>query len=246
MPTHEFIKTFTNETIIYNDHRHTYTTVDGKVLLGASSYAKRFGKSFPKDDIINRLAPKWQMSAKDIANLWTINADISNAYGTAVHAAMELWFRYHKKGKEIQALKELEHNYALPKNVYLRDIVLDFVDTFGHLDGEPEATLSAVEKGMAGRTDLVVITGDKTCRVGDYKTNNELDDDKLLKYQHQLSFYADILTHHGWTVEGLDIFYHDGKSWSGIVLPVLPVVLDNMPTDVLSTPVRRPPAFSGV
>jgi hypothetical protein len=245
-----YINTFTNETIIYNDHRHTYTTVDGKVLLGASSYAKRFGKEFPKDDIINKLAPRWQMPAADIADLWKINADISNAYGTAIHAAMELWFRYHKKGKEIQSLRDTEHNYALPKNVHIRDIVLDFVESFGHLDGVPEATLSAVDKGMAGRTDLIIITGDKTCRVGDYKTNNELDDDKVLQYQHQLSFYADMLTHHGWTVEGLDIFHHDGNGWTLIDLPVLPVVLDNMPTEVLTdklpTPARRPPAFSGV
>jgi hypothetical protein len=68
----------------------------------------------------------------------------------------------------------------------------------------------------------------------------------VLQYQHQLSFYADMLTHHGWTVEGLDIFHHDGNGWTRIDLPVLPVVLDNMPTEILSTPARRPPAFSGV
>lgn len=248
MQHNEYIDTFTGETIIYNDHHHTYTTVDGKILLGASSYAKRFGKSFHKEDISNKLASKWQMPAKDIAHLWSVNADISNAYGTAIHAAMELWFRYSKKGKEIQALKGIEHNYALPKNNYLRNIVLDFVDTFGELDGVPEATLSNIKKGMAGRTDLIVLTGEKSCRVGDFKTNNEMTEDKLLKYQHQLSFYADILTEFGWTVDGLDIFHHDGAKWERIEMEVLPVVLDEVvePQPLLSTPGRRPPAFSGV
>lgn len=219
------IDTFTGEQIIYNEQYHAYYSLDGKKLLGASSYAKRFGSTFNKSAILPRLAKTWEMAADDIDHLWKINGDISNSFGSAIHHAMELWFRYHQKGKTIQEKKGLPFNYALPKNVHIRDIVLDFVSTFGEINGVPEATLSAVDKGMAGRTDLIHITGDKTCRVGDYKTNNELDDDKLLKYQHQLSFYADILTHHGWTVEGLDIYHHNGKAWELISLPQLPVNL---------------------
>jgi hypothetical protein len=187
----ELIDTFTGEQIYYNDTYHAYYSLDGKKLLGASSYAKRFGSTFNKSAILPRLAKAWEMPKQDIDQLWTINANISNSFGSAIHHAMELWFRFNKVGKTIQEKKGLPYNYALPKNVHIRDIVLDFVATFGDISGIPEATLSAVDKGMAGRTDLIHITGDKTCRVGDYKTNNDLDDDKLLKYQHQLSFYAD-------------------------------------------------------
>lgn len=243
----EHINTFTGETIIYNDHYHRYYALDGTALQGASSYAKQFGDTFNADQIIPRLAKQWGMSIADIKQLWAINADISNSFGSSVHHAMELWFRYHKVGREIQERKGMEYNYALPKNVHLRDIVLSFVDTFGDIDGVPEATLSAVEKKMAGRTDLIQITGEKSCRVGDFKTNNEMSTDKLLKYQHQLSFYADILTYHGWTVEGLDIYYHDGQTWTLITLDILPVILsvpENVP--VLSTVPPRPPVFKGV
>lgn len=236
----ELINTFTGEQIYYNDTYHAYYTLEGKKLLGASSYAKRFGSTFNKSAILPKLAKSWDMPKEDIDELWTINANISNSFGSAVHHAMELWFRYNAKGKEIQEKKGLDYNYALPKNVHIRDIVLDFVSTFGNINGVPEATLSAVEKGMAGRTDLIHITGKRSCRVGDYKTNNDLDDDKLLKYQHQLSFYADMLTHHGWTVEGLDIYHHDGKGWTLIDLPVLPVSLDK---PALSPGTPRPPAW---
>ena len=34
-------------------------------------------------------------------------------------------------GKKIQESKELEYNYALPKNKHLRDIVLSFEEKFG-------------------------------------------------------------------------------------------------------------------
>lgn len=237
------LTTFTGETILYNEQYHAYYSLEGKKLLGASSYAKRFGDTFNAAAIIPGLVTKWGLPADNIRQLWAINADISNNFGSAIHSAMELWFRYHKAGAHIQSLRDMEHNYALPKNVHLRDIVLSFVDQFGDIDGVPEATLSAVAKGMAGRTDLIHLTGTRSCRVGDYKTNNDLDKDKLHKYQHQLSFYADILTHHGWTVEGLDIYHHDGQGWTHIPLEVLPVEL-NPPA--LSTGGRRPPAFRAV
>ena len=241
----EYIETFTGETIVYNDLYHTYHTIDGIKLKGGSSYAKQYSKRFPKKAIISKLTHSWDMPAKDIEQLWNINGSISNNYGTCIHDSMELWFRFYKKGKEIQELKGLEYNYALPKNVYLRNIVLDFVDTFGNLDGVPEATLSCIKKRMAGRTDLIVLTGEKTCRVADYKTNNDMPADKILSYQHQLSFYADMLTEAGWTVEGLDIYYHNGGSWEHIELDVLPVILETK-TDELSTLAPRPPVFKGV
>ncbi len=232
------INTFTGETIIYDDSIHAYSSLDGQKLLGASAYAKRFSKPFPKESIINKLSKSWDMPAEEIEHLWSLNGEISNSYGTAIHTAMELWFRYNKKGQHIAGLKDLEHNYALPKNVYLRDIVLDFVATFGEIVATPEATLSCVAKGMAGRADAIVHTGEKTCRVGDWKTNNEMSPDKLVGYQHQLSYYADMLKSAGWTVEGLDIYYHDGKKWEIIPMEVLPIEL--------YTGGRLPPAFKGV
>lgn len=77
---------------------------------------------------------------------------------------------------------------------------------------------------MAGMIDRLVITGDKSCRIGDYTTNNELDKKKLLKYQKQLSFYAHILQNMGWKVEGLDLYYLNADDgWSLEVLDVLPL-----------------------
>jgi len=233
------IHTFTGETILYNEQCHRYYSLDNKVLLGASSYARRFGDVFNASAIIPNLVDKWQLPGEDIRQLWAINADISNNFGSAVHSAMELWFRYHNVGKHIQSIRGLKYNYALPKNVHLRDIVLSFVDQFGDLAGVPEATLSDVARGMAGRTDLIHLTGTRSCRVADYKTNNTLDQGKIHKYQHQLSFYADILSHHGWLVEGLDIYHHDGSKWTRIPLKVLPVELST----VVNTTGRRPPAL---
>lgn len=220
----ETLTTFTGEQVKYDADKHKYYSMDDVPLIGASSYANRFGKKFDKASILPRTAKSWGVEEADLDDVWSINARISNEFGSSIHSAMELWFRYKKMGDAIAKRKGLEHNYALPKNVHIRDIVLSFAEKFD-IDGVPEALVSAVQKRMAGRVDLVHITGERVCRIADYKTNNELDSDKLHKYQHQLSFYADILTTHGWTVEGLDIYHHDGATWNCISLEVLPVVL---------------------
>ena len=233
----ETIITFTGETIQYEDATHSYYDMSGTKLLGASSYAKRFGKSFDKASILPRTAQSWGVEEKDLDNLWSINGRISNEFGSSIHSAMELWFRYKKMGEKIAKHKGLEHNYALPKNVHIRDIVLSFAEKFD-INGEPEALVSSIKKRMAGRVDLIHIVEPMVCRIADYKTNNEMDSDKMTKYQNQLSFYADILTTHGWTVKGLDIYHHDGTRWTCIPMDVLPVVL--------SPQGSRAPAWKGV
>jgi len=231
------LTTFTGEQIQYDESLHKYYDMNDVPLVGASSYAKKFGKTFDKSSILPRTAKSWGVEEEHLDDLWNINGRISNEFGSSVHSAMELWFRYKKIGEKIATHKSLEYNYALPKNVHLRDIVLDFAKQFD-IDGEPEALVSAVAKRMAGRVDLIHIVEPMVCRIADYKTNNDMDYDKMLKYQNQLSFYADILTTHGWTVTGLDIYHHDGKGWECIPLTVLPVELSPVGS--------RPPAWKGV
>lgn len=234
----ETITTFTGETINYDDVKHKYTTLDGRPLVGASSYAKQFGGTFNREAVLTKTASSWGVDRDALGDLWDINGRISNEFGSSIHTAMEAWFKHKDMGAKIASHKGHEHNYALPKNVHIRDIVLTFVNTFGDMQGIPEALVSAISLRMAGRIDLIHVKGEKVCRIGDYKTNNELDADKIFKYQNQLSFYACILKHHGWTVEGLDIYHHDGEKWKGIPLDVLPVVL--------YTPGARPPVWKGI
>jgi hypothetical protein len=56
------IDTFTGETIVYDDTTHTYYDLKGNRLVGASSYAKKFAKPFPKNHIIQSLTKKWDAS----------------------------------------------------------------------------------------------------------------------------------------------------------------------------------------
>lgn len=215
--------TFTGEVILWDEGAHKYYDSDGNVLMSASQYAEKNSPKFDMAMMLPKTAKAWDVSEDDLKDIWSLNGTVSNQWGSTVHTALELYHKYHAIGKKVQDKKELPENYVLPKNSYLRKIVTDFVEMAG-ADALCEVLVSDIKNKMAGTIDRLVITGDKSCRIGDYKTNNEMDAKKLLKYQKQLSFYAHILTNHGWKVEGLDIYYLNAEDgWSIETLEILPL-----------------------
>lgn len=217
--------TFTGETVFFDSEAHRYTDKDGNVLLSGSTYAEQQGKPFDKKNVLAAASKSWGVDINELSELWDINARISTEYGSAIHTALETYHLHHKLGEIVQSKKELDYNYALPKTPYIRDAVMSFVDSYG-ADALTEVLVSDIEHGMAGTIDRLVIVDEKkkVCRIGDYKTNFELDAKKLLTYQHQLSFYAAILQNKGWAVEGLDL-YHFSEGWTHHKLEVLPITL---------------------
>lgn len=219
------ILTFTGEKILYDDEAHRYTDLEGNELLSGSKYAERFGKKFDKGVMIPKTATSWGVDEKDLGDLWEMNAKISTEYGCSIHTALEVYHRFHVLGAKVQAAKNLPYNYALPKNAHIRKAVLAFVEAFG-TDALPEIFVSDLKNKRVGQIDrLAVLDADnKVARVQDYKSNNDMDADKMTKYQNQLSFYAQILMAHDWTIEGLDIFHLTEKGWEKTELQVLPVI----------------------
>lgn len=226
--TGRIINTFTGETIIYYDQGtdHYYTNQAGVKLMSGSHYAANLSPKFDKAMILPKTAKAWDVDEVSLDRIWSLNGDISTSYGTSVHNALEVYHLYHEIGAKVQEVKGLDYNYVLPKNDTLRAVVLQFVEKFG-ADAIPEVMVSDVANLRAGQIDRLQILDEKKklCRIGDFKTNTELNDKKILQYQHQLSFYAEILKQHGWTVEGLDIFHlQQDNTWELIDLEVLPVV----------------------
>jgi hypothetical protein len=216
------VKTYTGEEVIWNEETHTYTDLKGNVLLSGSKYADLHSPKFDMEMILPRTAKAWEVAETDLKDVWKMNGDISNYWGSAIHKALELYQTYSNLGDQIKSKRDLEHNYVLPKNSYLRKIVLDFVDSYGS-DALLEVLVTDVEHGMAGTIDRLVVNGKKV-RIGDYKTAVEMDAKKILKYQKQLSFYAHILQNKGWEVEGLDIYYlNPDDGWSLQTLEILPL-----------------------
>lgn len=165
--------------------------------------------------------------------MWGLNREASTGYGTAIHAALENYDTYHKLGdktKKVEVLKTKTNtgpNKALSRNPFLKKIVEDFHEKFG---GDyirlSEQFIWTHEAALAGSIDRVKVidAAKKVIRIQDYKTDGDIHEKKyqikesvfkkemgnelLDLHWLQLSFYAHILTkYHGYTVEGLDIYW---------------------------------------
>ena len=223
----EQVTSFTGETILWSDYLHEYRSLDGTVLTSGSTYASKFEKPFDSAMLSEKSGNAWGVDKHELAALWKINGTVATDYGTAVHTALEMYHRFHALGAKVQEVKGLEENYALPKNQFLKKIVLDFVELFG-ADAESEVFITDVKNKMAGQIDRLQIIdmSKKVCRLGDYKTNFEMKKSKKEYYSNQLSFYAKALQNHGWTVEGLDLFHFDGELWHKFELEQKEINLD--------------------
>jgi hypothetical protein len=213
----------TGEEILYDDATHSYFDLNGNRLMSGSEYADLNSPKFDMDMLAPKSAKDWGVEESKVREIWKASASIANNYGSAIHDALEAYHKYHKIGAQIQEKRGLEENYILPKNPHIRETVLQFVNKFG-ADALAEVLVSDVANKRAGRIDRLQILDNGVCRIGDYKTNADLDSKKKLKYQKQLSFYAAILQAKGWKVLGLDLFHLDPvEGWVKTEMEVLPL-----------------------
>lgn len=200
----KLIKAFVGGEIYYDDLAHSYTNEAGEVYLSGSQYANQFKKPFDKYNIAKKMATKYGVQAQDIIDMWELKGDVSKGFGTAMHASLELY------GKYSGLATALERDTAMHDHPIIKTAVKAFYDGREKEKAEYEVMVIDHKAKRAGQIDRLLITGDKKCRVQDYKTNADITKD-LDVYWKQLGFYADILKADGWTVEGLDIFHWDGE-----------------------------------
>lgn len=232
------VKSFNEDislTFLKEEHKYIYNEVE---LLSGTRYIKRWIAEFDETKIADLCANKYGCTAEEVLAFWEGGGDVASAFGTSIHNAMEHYEKFKWLGEIVQNQKGLPFNKALPTHPLLRKIVEDFYKQ----DLQPgevvsEALLTNVERGLCGYADRILITGEKRCRVQDFKVNvgadkvdsnikflgqmAELPKTKLTKYQLQMSFYARLLQLSGWTVEGLDAFVFDDitRDDNGIINP---------------------------
>jgi hypothetical protein len=229
-------------TLKFNEQYHTYD-YNGKRLSSATSFVRKHTTPFPKDAVLDKCAANWGVPREDIAALWDSNGRIASGFGTALHEAMEHYTRYRTVGALILEASSKKENAALPNHPLLKRIILEY-EALNPLDNThqeyAEVIVSQVELGYCGLIDALRVTGDKRCRVQDYKITHNVEAQnqgeflypfdmlprtKLSKYQLQLSFYADLLRLSGWDVEGLDVYVY-GDEWVHYPMKPLELSLD--------------------
>ena len=201
----------------------THTYGPGK-WLGGSTFAGQFKRPFNADFVASKMAAKHDVDVAEIRRMWALKSEASTSLGTAIHAALQQYGEYLNLSR---ILKDGSDVSALHDNPMLRDPVLKFFDGREGEVARYEAFVADPKLRHCGQIDRLLILGDKTVRVQDYKTNADIfkkadvlppfkgvvDNNSLGLYWVQLSFYSAILQRHGWTVEGLDIFHWTGEKW---------------------------------
>lgn len=198
--------------ILYDPVAHVYTNDKGEVYLSGSQYAKKFDKETDFGAIAGKMTKNHPtIETKDLVAMWKLRGEISASFGTTAHQALEMYGKY----KDIS--EKLGKEYHLSPIPMVRKIVDDFFKGRESEKAIYEPMVVDHDRKWAGQIDRLVVTGDKKCIIGDYKTNSDMTPAKIETYTHQLSFYASIMESGGWTVEGLELYHLDGV-WKTIKL----------------------------
>lgn len=222
---------FGNE-IFYDDALHEYTNSLGEVYLSGSQYAKE--EEFDGEYWANEFVQKYGLKEEDkqkILAMWETNNSASTNFGTALHAAIELYGTYHdiadiididlKTGDRKKLDAKTEKNSAMSKLPYLKDVVTQFFTPERLLENAQYEVLVVDHKNKrAGRIDRLITLEDGSFLIRDMKTNSKINKKEKDTYQKQLSFYGDILIANGGKLGDNPIMIHHwkGDKWEDIPL----------------------------
>lgn len=208
-PNAVLVTDFFGNEIFYDPILHEYTNALGEVYLSGSAYAG--DDEFDADYWANEAATRYGLGADAVDRIkamWNTNGEASRAFGTALHAAIELYGQYHdladiidmdlKTGKRKKLDAKTEKNSALSKLPYLNKVAKKFF-TKTRLKEKAyyEVLLVDHKNKRAGRIDRLLVYPNGSYAIRDMKTNNKLAPKDLRSYTKQLSFYADLILANG-------------------------------------------------
>lgn len=194
--------------------------------MSGSRFPRKFFKQFTDEDkerVLDYYEREKDVKREDVEKTWEMKADIATGYGTAVHAALELYYGHHKVGDKIKGKDGI--NKAFSKNPFFAHIVKCAVEDLGPGNYLPEQFIWHEGLRFCGAIDLLQVVDKNTVIIHDWKSNDsvtkrvyqekespfkkDVDNTQLGEYWLQLSFYAYILKQYGINVKELQIHHLD-------------------------------------
>ena len=223
---------FGNE-IFYDEEKHEYTNALGEVYLSGSAYAHvdDFDGEYWANEFVNKYGLK-EEDKQNILDMWNVNGNASASFGTALHAAIELYGKYRniadiididlKTNKRKQLSKGVEKNSAMSKLPYLQQVAKEFFNEERSAENALYEVLVIDHKNKrAGRIDRLVVNEDGTYAIRDMKTNHKILKPERDQYTKQLSFYGDIIIVNGAKLETanpITLHHWKDEKWTDIKL----------------------------
>lgn len=231
-PDRVLLKDIFGNEIFYNDKTHEYTNALGEVYLSGSQYAKEedFDGEYWADEFVKKYGLKEEDKQRILA-MWGTNSTASSSFGTALHAAIELYGEYHdladkididiKTGLRKKLDAKTEKNSSKSKLPYLQQVVEDFFTKERLAEKARYEVLVVDHKNKrAGRIDRLLQLDDGSFEIRDMKTNHKILKPEKTTYSKQLSFYADIILANGGKLGPKPIMLHHwaDNTWKDIEL----------------------------
>ena len=192
--------------------------------MSGSRFPRKFFKQFTdkdKERVLNYYEREKGVKREDVEKVWEMKTDIATGYGSAVHAALEMYYTYYKVGEKIAGKDGL--NNAFSKNKFIEYIVRTLVNDLGPGKYLPEQFIWHEGLRFCGAIDLLEVVDKNTVIIHDYKTSSDVkskvyqekdspfkkdvDNTQLGEYWLQLSFYAYILKQYGINTKELQIHH---------------------------------------
>lgn len=222
---------FGNE-IFYDSEAHEYTNALGEVYLSGSTYAKE--DDFDGEYWAKEFVKKYGLQpddAQNILDMWNVNGNASSSFGTALHAAIELYGKYRHiadvididltTGTRKKLSAKVEKHSAMSKLPYLKEVAREFFNE----ERSAEVALYEVlvidhKNKRAGRIDRLIKLADGSYEIRDMKTNHQILKPERDTYTKQLSFYGDIIIENGGKLGANPLMLHHwvDNSWKDIKL----------------------------
>lgn len=231
-PKRVLLKDLFGNEIFYDEEAHEYTNALGEVYLSGSVYAEEapFDGEYWAQEFVDKYGLKPEDKERIIA-MWECNGNASSSFGTALHAAIELYGTYRdiadvididlKTSKRKKLDAKTEKNSAMSKLPYLKDVVKDFFTPERLAEKARYEVLVVDHKNKrAGRIDRLIQLKDGSFEIRDMKTNNKILKKERDTYTKQLSFYGDILLANGAKLGSNPIVLHHwvDNTWKDIKL----------------------------
>lgn len=191
-----------------------------------SRFPRKFFKQFTDEDkerVLDYYEQEKDVKREEVEKTWEMKVGIATGYGTAVHAALELYYGHHKVGDKIKGKDGV--NKAFSKNPFFAHIVKCAVEDLGPGNYLPEQFIWHEGLRFCGAIDLLEVVDKNTVIVHDWKSNDsvtkrvyqekdspfkkDVDNTQLGEYWLQLSFYAYILKQYGINTKELQIHHLD-------------------------------------
>lgn len=138
--------------------------------MSGSRFPRKFFKQFTDEDkerVLDYYEREKDVKREDVEKTWEMKADIATGYGTAVHAALELYYGHNKVGDKIKGKDGV--NKAFSKNPFFAHIVKCAVEDLGPGNYLPEQFIWHEGLRFCGAIDLLQVVDKNTVIVHDWK-----------------------------------------------------------------------------